>query len=643
MDGVEVVHRRKSTEISLVDPIKVETIGERELLKAACCNLSESFETSPSIDVSFTDAVTGTRQIQLLGLAGTYSQITRENLPEIRGLAGIYGLTYTPGTWIESIQLNKGAGSVVNGFESISGQINIELRKPESAESMYLNFYANEGGRLEANANFAHRFPDGTWSTALLIHGKTNSSKHDRNKDGFLDKPLSDQFIALNRWKFIGDDGWLAQAGIKASIIDNQGGQVDFSPVNDAGTTNNWGMRINTQRYDAWMKIGKVFVDMPWKTFGLQLNGSHHDQDSYFGLNDYDAIQKSFYANFIYQSIIGNTNQTFKAGLSFQYDDYTEVLNSSDFSRVESAPGAYFEYAHGGSSDFNFVAGIRGDLHNNYGFFITPRLHVRKAFAENSVLRGSVGRGLKTANIIAENSGLLASSRAWEISTSDQDNPYGLDAEVAWNYGINFTQKFMLDFREGALSFDFYRTDFENQIVVDVDSDPQKVTFYNLDGSSYSNSFQVQLDYEAIKRLDVRLAYRWYDVKTTYAGDLLKKPLVANHRAFINLAYNTRDSWSFDYTLNWQGKKRIPFTASNPEEFRLAGESPNFFLMNAQVSKNWNEKFELYVGAENILGYKQENPIISSEDPFGTYFDSSLVWGPLFGRNVYFGVRYRVK
>ncbi len=643
LDEVEVVYRQKSTEIDYIDPIKVEHIGEKELLKAACCNLSESFETTPSVDVSFTDAVTGTRQIQMLGLAGPYTQITRENMPDVRGLSAVYGLTYVPGTWVEGIQLNKGAGSVANGFESIAGQINVELRKPEDAEQLYLNAYANEGGRVEVNANFAHRFKENRWSTALLLHGKNNSVKWDRNKDGFLDNPLSNHFIGLNRWKYISSSGLRFQFGVKATYIDNIGGQIGFDPSRDALGNDKWGMNLNMQRLEGWAKVGKVYEQMPWKSLGFQISGATHKQDSYFGLNDYDASQNSFYANFLYQSILSNNNHKFKTGISLQYDDYKEMLNNAAFDRTEIVPGAYLEYTYSHLEKFSLVAGVRADYHNLFGAFVTPRLHLRYAITENTILRASGGRGQRTANILSENNALLASSRQIIIQGDDSDKPYGLKPEVAWNYGINLTQSFRLNYKEGTISADFYRTDFENQIVTDLDQSPQEVVFYNLQGKSYSNSFQAQLDYEIAEHFDIRLAYRWFDVRTTYHGNLMQKPLIAAHRSFLNLAYETHSNWKFDYTINWQGQKRIPFTESNPEEYQLKYYSPDFTVMNVQVSKMWKEKFEVYFGVENLLGFRQSNPILSSEQPFSPNFDSSLVWGPIFGRNTYVGVRYRLK
>ncbi len=642
IDELRIVHREKSTKIGYLEPLKVEKIGQKELVKAACCNLSESFETNPSVDVSFTDAVTGTRQIQMLGLAGPYTQITREVIPDVRGLSAIYGLTYIPGTWIEGIQLIKGTGSVSNGYESIAGQINVELWKPETMDKLYLNGYANGMGRVEANANVKIGINE-QWGTAFLLHGSNESVKHDRNDDGFLDNPLSRQYLLLNRWEFHGPRGGHFQFGIKETHIDKVGGQVAFDPETDVGLTDHWGMDLLTQRLEGWAKIGKINLKKTWQSTGLQLSGVTHHQESWFGVNRYQAAQTSFYANLLFQSIIGNTNHTFKTGASIQYDDYTESLNGNDYDRTEIVPGAFFEYTYNPFDKFIFVGGIRADYHNLFGPFLTPRIFVRYPITDRTILRLAGGRGQRTANVLAENNAILATSREIIIEGDDPDKPYGLDPEVAWNYGVNLTQTFTLDYRSGVISLDFYRTHFENQIVMDYDYSPQQVLFYNLDGRSWSNSFQAQFDYEVINRLDLRIAYRWYDVKTTYQGQLLQKPLISRHRGFLNMAYETRKYWKFDLTLNRQGKKRIPDLSSNPEEYQLEKYSPAYNLVNAQISKIWKETFEVYLGVENLFDFKQKNPILASEDPFSPYFDSSLIWGPIFGRNIYLGLRYKMK
>ena len=641
LEEVQVVHRIRSTSVAFNSAFHIQNIHEKELTKAACCNLSESFETNPSVDAGFTDAVTGTRKIEMLGLAGPYVQITRENMPDVRGLSALYGLTYIPGIWIEGIQLNMGAGSVVNGFESITGQINVELRKPENSDRLYLNVYGNSDGRMESNILSAYRMNE-KWSGSLLLHGNSRPFQQDHNQDGFVDHPTGNQLVALKRFKYSGDNGVESQLGIKVVWLDHLGGQLDFDPETPRDQQSYWGAGNNTKRLEGWAKIGKVFENKPYASMGFQLSALLHSQDTYFGLTNYLAEHQSLYSNLIYQSILGSTNHQYRTGLSFQADTYDETVGATQYLRRELVPGAFLEYTFNHLDLFTAVAGIRADYHNNYGAFFTPRLHLRYEPIEKTVFKASAGRGQKTASVFAENIGIFASSRSLFLDNSSDDKPYGLEAEVAWSYGLNFAQGFSLGTRESVFKIDYYYTRFQNQVVVDLDRNPQEVHFYNLEGDSWSNSMQLQLDTEPLERYDIRIAYRFNDVQTTYGDELMPRPLVAKHRAFINMAYATLKQWSVDLTWSWQGPKRIPGTQSNPEPYRLQEYSPAFSLVNLQLGKTLFERLELYAGIENLLGFVQEDPILASEDPFGPWFDSSLIWGPVYGRKFYGGLRFRI-
>ena len=339
---------------------------------------------------------------------------------------------------------------------------------------------------------------------------------------------------------------------------------------------------------------------------------------------------------------MGTTDNVYSVGASLMADEYLENVNGKDYSRNEITPGVFGEYTYSGTQNFKAVAGLRVDYSNLFGVFVTPRLHLKYDFSENTILRASGGRGQRTANVFAENLAMFATSRNVIIKNdSTSSKPYGLNAEVAWNYGINLTHDFKIKDHEAMLSFDFYRTDFENQIVVDWEN-PDEISFYNLEGKSYSNSFQAQFDYEIIENLNLRLAYRFYDIKTTFGDEELQKPLTSSNRAFINMGYETKSKWNFDFTLNWIDKQRIPSTNSNPVAFQVEENSPAYFLANAQISKKW-DRLSIYVGAENLFDFKMENPIIDSQNPHGENFDSSLVWGPVFGRNIYGGIRYTIK
>lgn len=642
LDAIVVTEERKATSIDRLNTIKTNVMSERELFKAACCNLSESFETNPSIDVNYADAVTGAKQIQMLGLAGTYTQIMTENLPSVRGLAANYGMSFIPGTWIESIQVTKGVGSVINGFESLAGQINVELRKPEAEEALLFNAYASNNGRYESNLSLNHVLSK-KWATGLLLHGSTWARKLDHNHDHFLDVPVGEQINLINRWKYSSGKGLEAQFGIKYLDDNRLGGEIDFAPERDRLTTNAYGLEINTDRKEVWGKVGYVFPSAPYQSIGLIVSAVDYQQASYFGLTTYDAAQQTAYANLIWQSIFKDTNHKYRAGLSFINDQYDELFDSTNYNRREIVPGAFFEYTWAASEKLSLVAGLRGDYHNLFGFFATPRLHVKYNASTNTILRLAAGRGQRTANIFAENSPVFVSARSvFVLNGGDNSNAYGLSPEVAWNMGINLTHDFYLLGKRATLEADLHRTDFQSQVVTDLYRDHRQVQFYDLVGKSYSNSFQAQLNFEPIKRMETRLAYRWFDVKTNYGGELLQRPLLSEHRAFVNIAYKTKDNWAFDWTTSWFSKKRLPDTSTSDAAYQLPEFSPDYFLMHAQITKTFSKRFDAYVGVENALDMVQDPLIVHPHDPFNHHFDASMVWGPVMGRMFYLGFRYQI-
>ncbi len=641
LNEVEISYETTGTELSYINAMKTETLNERSLMKAACCNLSESFETNPSVDVSFSDAVTGTKQIQMLGLSGQYAQITKENMPYLRGLANGYGLSFIPGTWIQSIQLSKGAGSVINGYESFTGQINTELQNPETSNKLNFNAYVNENARNEYNLNVKHRFNE-KFSAGLLSHINFNPLEQDLNNDGFMDIPAGKQINVMNKYSYQSPKGFEAQFGGGYLRDERNGGQMNF--LKDSVYL----IGINNVKWELYSKTGFVIKRKQATSMGLQLSYLNHEQNNSYGYNKYDGLQKTFYANYIFQSFINNTNHTYKLGASFMNDNVAEQYQQFAFNRNERVGGMFGEYAYNYKTAFNMIAGLRADYHNYYGLFFTPRLHLRYGLNENkTVFRLSAGKALKTANVFAENSSLMATSRQWIINPTDIKMPYGLKAEEGWNYGFNFTQKLKLNYREAYITLDLYRTDFTQQVVVDVDNNTQQALFYNLNGKSFSNTAQAEFGWEIRKRLNIKTAYRFVDTKVTYKTGLLEKALVSKHRAFLNIAYETKNKhWQFDVTLQYNGKKRLPQTILNPTDYQRESYSPDFYNVLGQITyltKIKQANLHVYVGVENALDYKQANPIVASDAPHSKYFDASMVWGPIYGRMLYTGLRFFIK
>ena len=590
LNEVTITKTKKGTEHSLYKVQNIQVMGQKELLKAACCNLSESFSTNPSIDVNFSDAVTGNRQIKMLGLTSPYILITEENIPSVRGASQAYGLSFVPGTWVESIQITKGAGSVINGYESISGQINYEVLKPINDIPFFLNAYVGNDERYEMNTHFNNKFSDKLSST-LFLHGNTRVGKNDMNHDGFLDAPIGKQVNILNRWQYNdAENGLVSFLNVRYMSDEKQAGQMDFNPKSDRLTTNAWGSEINTEKIEISNKTGYVFPEMPYQSFGFQNSFQSHKQESYFGISQYEIHQKSFYSNLLFNSIINNTKNKFTTGLNFNYDDYNEYVNvnfSRDFSRIDNSVGAFFEYTYDNTDNFSLVAGARVDNHNRLGMFITPRLHIRYNPWKEAVIRASAGRGKRAANIFAENQQLFASNRNFSILNTD-GKLYGLNPEIAWNCGLSFIQKFKLASKDAEVIVDYYRTDFQNQAVVDLDNSPQDVLFYNLKGKSFANSFQAEFSIDLMTHLTFKTAYKYYDVQTQFTTGQLQRALQAKHRVFGNIAYETHiqdkgQQWKFDVTYNWLGEQRLPNTTSNLPPYRLNEYAPSFAVFNAFV------------------------------------------------------------
>lgn len=648
-------------QIDRLNPIQTEFINQRTLAKAACCNLSESFETNASVSVSYSDAVTGAKQIQFLGLGGQYVQTNVENIPTVRGLATTFGLNYVPGTWITGIDVGKGAGSVVNGYESMSGQMNVELQKPDDKQKIFLNGYVNSFGRVEGNLNWSqplvsrkrgynHLWPDQKdrsvsepkWSMGLLGHVSSLRTEIDQNQDGFRDLPLYTQVNVINRYKYNGEK-YMAQFGVKALYEDRDGGQLS-----SFGDTR-YRFLNTTRRLEFFSKTAKLYLDKPYKGLGLILNGVHHEQSARFGFAPYDGRQQTFYANLIYQSIIGNTNNAFKAGLSYLLDDYRELYKTIQTARTESVPGAFVEYTYTYPEKLTLVLGGRLDFHNLFGTQFTPRAHLKYTPSQNITFRASAGRGFRAANPFAENFGYLVSSRAVYLNTP-------LQFESSWNYGVSLTNDFRILGKKASLVLDYHRTDFQNQLIVDIEH-PGELYFYNLAeagsrGRSYANSFQAELNVQPAKRFEVKAAYRLFDVEQSMGAPfgeerLLPKMMISRERVLLNAGYALPyDKWKFDATLQWNGPRRIPYLREGyvhtSYQNMPVDMAPGFYNLNAQVSRAFRSGWEIYLGGENLTGFRQLNPIVAANDPFGPRFDAgSQVWGPITGRMVYAGFRFK--
>ena len=589
-------------------------INREELFKAACCNLGESFTTNPSVDVNYSDAATGAKQIKLLGLSGTYVQMLTENLPNFRGAAAPFALDYVPGPWMNSIQVSKGASSVRNGYESITGQIDIEYLKPDNDEGVTVNLYGGTLGRLEANAD-ANVHLDGKLSTEVLAHYQDDFGHHDVNNDGFLDQPNVRQWNLQNRWKWKGTH-YMFHGGISMVKEKREGGQTHHTAPD---THHLYNIGIETDRYEGYTKHAFILDPEHGTNIALMGNASIHLLDANYGNKHYSVNQKNVYAQLLFETNF-NQQHNLSTGLSLNYDYLAH-------DEKETTPGVYAQYTYNLNDKMVAMAGIRADHSSRYGTFVTPRFHLKLTPNEIVSLRLSAGKGYRTVHALAENNNLLASGRQLVIDDLEQ--------ERAWNYGFSSSFYIPLFGKTLKLNAEYYHTRFSQQAVVDYDTHPNEIRITNLDGKSYSNTVQVDAVYPIVKGLELTAAWRWNDVKCTYGGELMEKPLNSRYKGLVTASYKTPlGLWQFDATLQLNGGGRMPTPVNGLWEDRFKA----YEQVSAQITR-WFRHFSVYIGGENLTGFRQKKTIINAEDPWSPFFDTTMVWGPVHGAMFYAGIR----
>ncbi|MCI5875801.1 MAG: TonB-dependent receptor [Prevotella sp.] len=634
------VVRKKASVARMAGAVNGLKIGRDELFKAACCNLGESFTTNPSVDVTYNDATTGARQIKLLGLSGTYVQMLTENLPNFRGAATPYALGYVPGPWMKGIQVSKGAASVKNGYESITGQINIDYKKPEDKSGAEFNLFGDTKSRIEANAD-ANVHINSNLSGNILVHYENSMENHDDNGDGFLDKPRVEQYNLQSRWLY-SRGIYMLHAGIAGMEENRWGGQAAH---HQATGQQPFTIGLATHRYEAYAKHAFVLDTDHGTNVALMTSAAMHQLQSHYGIKWYDVNEKNVYGALLFETNF-TKQHNLSAGLNVNYDylgqyyreggdGQVQPTSGNRWAERETVPGAYVQYTYTLGSQLTAMAGLRVDHSSLYGTFYTPRFHLKYMPTDILTLRFSAGKGYRTVHALAESNYLLASGRELRIGNLGQ--------EAAWNTGVSMAFNIPLGQETLKVNAEYYYTRFSNQAVIDYDSNHQLISIDNLQGRSYSHTFQIDASYVFFKSLTLTAAYRLNDVKTTYGGILRERPLTSKYKGLFTASYKTPDGrWQIDGTLQLNGGGRMP------QPYQLADGTQSWnrrFKAYEQVSAQltrWFKHWSVYVGGENLTGFTQHTTIYGADNPWGADFEPTLIWGPVHGRMFYAGVRVNI-
>lgn len=616
-------------------------ISRTELFRAACCSLGESFTTNPSVDVSYDDAATGARQIKLLGLGGAYVQMLEENIPILRGAASPYGLSYVPGFWMKSIQVSKGSASVKHGPESITGQTNVEYLKPQDKDQIQLNAYFDSQLGAELNVVAGHHLSQ-RLSSSLLLHWEDDFKQHDSNHDNFADAPKVKQIHGMNRWAYF-SPRYIMQARLEYLNEARKSGQLFHHSGAPESHDAIYRTSIITNRWGLWAKNAFIIDPSHNANIAVIASGTLHNQNSTFGRKIYDVDQKSAYLSAIFETEFTH-NHTISAGLSLlsdhldQYGRFTHDVSQvgEKWKETDTRVGAYAEYTFSLGKRLTLLAGLRGDHSSVYGWFATPRAHLRYSPVDGLNIRMSAGKGYRTVHALAENVQIMSSGRTLTIDAN-------LPQEAAWNYGVSIAYDTRLYGKKLSASADYYYTNFKRQVIVDYDTDPTAIRVTALNGKSYSHTWQAELTYHLFRGFTFTGAFRYNDVKATFGGKLRSVPLTNKYKGLATASYSTPlGLWQFDLTAQFNGGGRMPEPLINDDGTPLWGRTFKAFTqISAQITRNFRH-WSIYVGGENLTGFKQNNPVINATQPWCSTFDPTLIWGPVHGALIYIGARANI-
>ncbi len=631
-----VIKEKVNRELNTLETRNVETIGKREFQKAACCRLSESFDNSGSVSVSETDAVTGAKEMEILGLRGIYSLMTLDNMPDFSGINYPFALDMIPGTWLNQVAISKGISNAINGSNGFSGQVNIGLKNPFEEPPLFVNVYGNTMGRFEANVHLNKVLKNPAFATGLFVHGSKNFVKTDYNNDNYLDMPLSSQFNVLYKIAMNGLGPW--ESGLSVHFVKDQreAGQANVDPEHP------YVAKSDAQRFAISGNTGFVGFDKEGRTMGFKYQYSNNLLDANYGALNYAGKQTKGYFQALYEDRFDEGNHIIYAGGSLLAEKLEQVISNGDYDRKEFVPGVYAEYSYNPEltadsrfvKRFGLVATIRADFHNLYGTQVAPTLTAKYNLSQDQVVRANIGKGYRTPYFFTDNISSFVNGRQFSIESE-------LEAEEAINYGVSYVLKSKIADRNFTFNGDLYQTSFQNQIIVDQETDLKSVRVSNLEGNSKTTSGLLSSSYDVIDGFNVKVAYKWNHIVFDQQGIEVHKMLVPKHRVLLALHYTTWDeNWEFSNTTTWLGNQEyLVRTLENGNAIQERHEAKPYLTTNAQVTRKF-KAFDIYVGGENLTNERQKLPIQGMDNPQGSLFDVSQVYAPLMGIRGYVGLRW---
>ncbi len=629
--AVQVESQRKSNTFSRLNPLNIEALEEKEFKKAACCSVAESFQTSNAVDISYNNAATGNKEIQFLGLRGLYTQLLIENRESFGGILSSMGYEFIPGTWLEQVNIQKGASTVKNGAQSMAGAINIQLKKPFKDDPAFINLFGDLHGRYEANVHLNKKWND-RQSSGLYLNGAFQSKSRDHNGDFFQDEAKINRINGLFKNILFGHV-FEGQINGQALYEERNSGQIQ--------SDNPYVIKQKVHHFNLFGNLGYVRFDKENQSAGSIYDISHSRIDAIYGNQAYKANETRASFQLLYNHPFGYGRHQLIMGPNGSIHRATEEAFQQKWKYDEQVLGLFFEYTYKSSTDpghrFSASLGMRNEwIRNSQPMFI-PRASLRYLFAEDWTFRASIGRGYRFQRLFADHAAYFASSKQWII-----ESPPSI--EKSWNTGFNIVGKPYLNGREAEINVDAYLTWFDDQVIADVDQDYTKIFLYNLNGNSRAYQTIATISYPVLSWMNVKIGGKYTDTRAQYKEGFKQVPLFPKFRGLISIDLESSNKkWLVNISSNYVGEMRLPDKENVPNDILHGhvGFSKPYMLLQTQL--NWiSRSWELYAGCENLLNYTQHTAIIDAANPFGNYFNAAEIYAPVSGIKPYLGIKWRI-
>lgn len=623
-------------------PVPVEVYSETFFRKNPTPSIFESLQNINGVRPQLNCSVCNTGDIHINGLEGPYTFVLIDGMPIVSGLSTVYGLTGIPQALIERVEIVKGPASTLYGSEAVGGIINVITKKPTNAPVLATDVLTNSWGEVNTDISISYKASDKVQGL-LGVNYFNFQNRIDNNNDNFTDMTLQNRISIFNKINIERKSNKVFTIAGRYVYEDRWGGEMDWEKEFRGGNEI-YGESIYTNR---WETFGTYELPTT-ENLNFQFSANGHYQDSYYGETSYDATQLIGFGQLVYNKKLGLKHDLL-LGAAYRYTFYDDntfaTLNENGFENNPSIihlPGVFAQDEISLSARKKLLLGVRWDHNSVHGNIFSPRLNYKwNSRNKSNIVRLSVGNGFRVANVFTEDHAALTGART--VKFDGELNP-----ETSWNANINYVKKINTENTFVTLDASAFYTYFNNRILPDYETDPSKIIYANLEGFSVSQGVSLNADFLFTNGLAINAGTTLMEVSVTENNIKRQQLLTESFSGVWSISYRFDNNFSIDYTGSLYGPMRLPLLGENDPR---AEYSPWFSIQNIQLTKKFNNNWEVYGGVKNLLNFTPAaNSINSADNPFDVEvdtktnperaFDPSYVYASNQGIRTFAGIRY---